>query len=147
VKKTDMRKMRIPEDIERKISFDSRSGCWLWTGCENGRGYGVVFLNGTKTYVHRYLYELMVSTIPEGMELDHLCRTPACVNPTHLDAVTHQQNMRRHGATKTMCKHGHKYTPENTYFRPGGSRYCRRCQMGRCQEYYYENVSPNSTSN
>jgi len=137
-----MGKMQIPDKIAEKIEFSDKSGCWIWTGYENGNGYGVIYPNGKRTYVHRHLYELMVGKIPDGLELDHLiCRTKSCVNPAHVEPSTHQQNMRRHGATKTKCAHGHDFTPENTYFRPGGKRYCRVCQMASCKRYYSNRVA------
>ena len=70
-------------------------GCWLWTGSHNGLGYGTIRSVGRKMYVHRYSYELLVGPIPAGLELDHLCRVPGCVNPDHLEPVTHAENLRR----------------------------------------------------
>lgn len=74
------------------------SGCWLWTGKKGSKGYGLVHVDakaGTQQQAHRAAYELTIGTIPEGLELDHLCRVRPCVNPAHLEPVTRAENMRR----------------------------------------------------
>jgi len=70
--------------------------CWLWTGGNDRRGYGR-FSDADQRQVlaHRFAYELLVGPIPEGLDLDHLCRVPACVNPAHLEPVTNAENHRR----------------------------------------------------
>lgn len=109
-------------------------GCWEWTaGLANG-GYGAFWLAGRR-YVkaHRFAYEHLVGPIPEGMQIDHLCRNPPCVNPAHLEVVTQQVNVARGQsgwwqARKTHCPQGHEYTPENTIVRnKGRGRNCRAC--------------------
>jgi hypothetical protein len=72
-------------------------GCWQWTGCTNNDGYGFVFVNGKSCGAHRVAYQLANGPIPDGLEIDHLCKNPGCCNPAHLDAVTHQENMKRIG--------------------------------------------------
>lgn len=120
----------MPERFWAKVQ--KSDGCWLWQGhLQCGTGYGSFYLNGKTRGVHRVAYELIKGTIPEGLELDHLCRVHACVNPDHLEAVTHAVNTKRgeaglFGRSKTHCPHGHEYTPENTYVYKNG-RYCRTC--------------------
>jgi len=85
---------------------------------------------------HRLSYETEIGPIPEGLELDHLCRVRSCVNPLHLEPVTHQENVRRgEGANfwrnKTHCPQGHEYTEENTGISNRNNekcRYCRECK-------------------
>lgn len=90
------------EPIDRLLSKVRIEGsCWIWTGARNRGGYGVVGVGrrseGTKL-AHRLSYEIHVGLIPDGLHLDHLCVTPACVNPEHLEPVTQQENNRRERA-------------------------------------------------
>ena len=111
------------ETIEKWIERIPFSGCWIWMGGLKKNGYAV----SGKHIAHRLSYEAFKGAIPKGLELDHLCRVPCCVNPWHLEAVTHQENMSRGAfAKRTHCPQGHPYTPENTY-RYNGKRVCREC--------------------
>lgn len=123
------------ERFEAKYRVDD-SGCWLWTATITPRGYGQFYLNG-RIEAHRAAWELLRGPIPEGLQIDHLCRVRACVNPDHLEPVTAKINCHRGfgpsglNASKTECSHGHAYTPENTYleFNKVGrtKRHCRAC--------------------
>jgi hypothetical protein len=100
--------------------------CWIWVGSKNDEAYGNFNHNGTVVKAHRFAYELLKGPIPKDRELDHLCRNPSCVNPEHLEAVTHQENMKRghfFNTKKTHCPRGHEYTGRNTR----GSRLCKIC--------------------
>lgn len=75
-------------------------GCWIWTGARNADGYGVIRVGGrgsSPALAHRTAFELLVGPIPDGRELDHVCRVRACVNPTprHLETVDHRTNIVR----------------------------------------------------
>ena len=79
------------------VSPEPNTGCWLWMGTVTAGGadpYGR-FWNGRMAYAHRVSFELFKGPIPEGLVIDHLCRTPACVRPEHLEAVTPKENTRR----------------------------------------------------
>lgn len=112
--------------------------CWLWTGSKSPLGYGGFRVGGRAGRLvpaHRFAYELLVGPIPEGLFLDHLCRNPPCVNPAHLEPVTHAENVRRGvspaamRARQTHCKRGHEFTPENTIaVKRNGKRKCRQCR-------------------
>lgn len=114
--------------IWEKISPEPNSGCWLWTGSGTLQGYGSTFFEGKKELAHRAVYEYYSGRIPAGMVLDHLCRVPCCVNPAHLEPVTHGENLRRGlNGPKTYCKRGHLFDEQNTDIRKNGTKACKRC--------------------
>lgn len=116
--------------------------CWLWTASHNGLGYGNFHAGGQRIYAHRYAYELLVGPIPKGLVLDHLCMTPSCVNPAHLEAVTQRENTLRGDAPSARavrtgrCCRGHVYDEENTWFDKFGKRHCRHCHRDIARERY-----------
>lgn len=77
-----------------KVSVES-PGCWLWTAGDDGQGYGAYSAGGKNVRAHRYVYQLLVGAIPEGMDLDHLCRRRRCCNPDHLEPVPPMVNRAR----------------------------------------------------
>lgn len=84
------------EQIKHRILSKTvkTSTCWFYTGGKNG-GYGALTIDGKKIVVHKLMYIAAVGEIPEGKELDHLCGIKHCVNPEHLQAVSHLENTRR----------------------------------------------------
>ena len=114
---------------------DEAGGCWQWTGTRRPKGYGRFWEGRRHVEAHRFSYEVLVGPIPEGLQLDHLCKNPGCVRPDHLEPVTLQENLKRgnshlSSAIKasriTHCPHGHIYDEGNTFFYKG-HRYCRTC--------------------
>ena len=104
---------------------DCSDDCWIWYGTIRA-GYGQVRQNYKLIPAHRYSYELIHGPVPDGMELDHICRTKACVHPLHLEIVTHKENMLRHFRMGIYCSNGHEYTHENTkWYR--SYRICCKC--------------------
>jgi hypothetical protein len=113
-------------------------GCWLWTASTRNGGYGQFWIPPRVQVAHRVAYEWLVGPIPDGTELDHLCRTPACVNPDHLEPVPHRINILRgegpsaKHAVKTRCPAGHIYDEKNTY-EWRGMRRCRLCNAAQAR--------------
>jgi hypothetical protein len=109
-------------------------GCWEWIGAISDVGYGKMGHVGKCAYAHRLAYEHYVGPIPEGLVIDHLCRNRSCVNPDHMEPVSHRINLLRGEsmsaihAKKTECPKGHPYAGENLYAHPNGSRQCRTCK-------------------
>lgn len=119
--------------------FTAGDECWIWHGAKDTMGYGQIWANQRVQYAHRVLYELLVGPIPEGLQLDHLCRVPACVRPAHCEPVTMQENIRRGNKTgpkpKSHCRHGHELTPENLLV-SNGRRRCRVCNRDGARRRY-----------
>lgn len=110
--------------------------CWISNRAAQPNGYTKIGVLGRTWLTHRFAYEAFVGPIPDGMQLDHLCRQRACVNPEHLEPVTCRENLLRgetvtaREAQQTHCHLGHEFTPENTYVRADRptSRGCRVCR-------------------
>lgn len=131
-----------PETVEKLFSrFISIEECWAWTYRPANTGYAQISLKSDGEWVvkspHRMIYELLVGEIPEGKQLDHLCRNRLCVNPEHLEPVTQKENLLRGSgwagvnSRKTECPSGHEYTEENTQLNKEGHRKCKTCSYAR----------------
>lgn len=121
-----------------KVTKSAGEGCWEWRAAMTSNGYGSFHNPGGSAVAHRYAWERQNGPVPEGMELDHLCRNRSCVRPDHLEPVSHQENMRRAprhvfggNRYKTHCPKGHPYDDANTYVPPKGGRVCRQCKIDK----------------
>jgi hypothetical protein len=142
-----------PAVLRNRLSWQDRVGllfsegkpeeCWEWTGGFYSNGYGHFYHNYQHIMAHHAVYELYKGCVPVGLELDHSCYNPKCVNPNHLEPVTHEVNVQRavavgrgagaFQAAKTHCPKGHEYTEENTYRHKSGKRerHCKICVLAR----------------
>lgn len=134
-----------PAEAEERFwaKVDQAGECWLWTGDLDQNGYGNALVNRRKRKAHRVAYEALVGPIPEGLELDHLCRVRNCVRPDHCEPVDHRTNVLRGNtvtaanAAKSRCLRGHPFDDDNTYVRPNGNRNCKKCHADRERELHH----------
>lgn len=120
-----------------KFTISDPDECWEWKGSLTSKGYGSCYYKGRNRGAHRVVYEFLVGKVPEGLQLDHLCRNRKCVNPKHLEPVTGKVNVLRSNAVsaintaKTHCPRGHALEGENLahwLLTVKGWRWCRTCK-------------------
>jgi len=123
------------ERIERGYIPEPNTGCWLWIGTKLTKGgYARIKIEDKNILVHRWTYEHFVGKIPDGLAMDHLCRTRCCVNPDHLEPVDARTNALRgvtipaHYLSRETCNYGHPLNGDNLYVPPDGRRTCLTCR-------------------
>lgn len=136
------RDRRLPESFWSKVVLNTSSGCWEWAAARNELGYGIYAVSREPRRAHRVAFSALVGPIPEGLDLDHLCRNAGCCNPAHLEPVTHRVNVLRgesplaHLAKRTHCVEGHSLSGAN--LSPSslrrGLRACLTCERRRARE-------------
>ncbi len=126
------------KDLEARFDLkwtpEPNTGCHLWTAALDSHGYGQFKHHGKNRLAHKHAYEREHGPMPRGMEPDHTCRTRSCVNPAHLEPVTHRENFLRGCAAGAIavrtnrCKRGHPLHGLNVLFTKSG-RWCRLCGL------------------
>lgn len=117
--------MNLLDRLMARVTCDDIDGCWEWTGARGTGGYGQVRLRGSKTTAHRAMFEAVKGAIDPELDIDHICRNRLCVNPAHLEAVTHRENIRRGAIARGVayrCRFGH-----DKVMLPYGRMRCREC--------------------
>ncbi|NWA62995.1 HNH endonuclease [Pantoea sp. B9002] len=131
--------MTLEERLLSKVAKNPNSGCWEFTGSLYKNGYGQIWNGARAEQAHRVAYRFYVAEIPADKEIDHLCKNRRCVNPKHLDIVTHQENIARsntvmgENARKTHCMRGHPLEGENLIITKQKTRQCRICSNMRAR--------------
>ena len=127
--------------IEKIAGYPDTAGCWVWKAYINSDGYGKFNVNGKSEFAHRISYQLFEGPISDSLEVDHKCRNRNCVNPSHLELVTHIVNVvRGDNYSKgwereiTHCPKGHEYNTENTIIY-NNKRKCKTCHRERARIY------------
>jgi hypothetical protein len=138
--------MDILDAYPNYVIPEPNSGCWLCTYAIGNKGYARLPMNGRLATAHRVSYELSFGPILPGLEIDHLCRNKACVNPSHLEAVTPSENIRRAVLSREKerggrCSKGHLLDEANLLVLPTGARRCRECATIRTRRYRLKNNS------
>lgn len=147
--------LALQERLDRHSIPEPNSGCWLWVGSISRNGYGRVNVrlpNGhhAPRGAHRVSYELACGPVDGSLDIDHLCRTRCCINPSHLEPVTRSENLRRgdsaavaraRTALITSCPQGHPLSGDNLYLSNEGKRACRICRSAASRRYKASKVA------
>ena len=137
-----------PDDMSGRYPGCPPTGCWSHRVKPAQKGYRQPSFRGRGAYLHRLVYEALRGPIPEGLQLDHLCRNRGCCNPDHLEPVSSRENILRGEtipaacAAKTHCLNGHPLSGGNLVVLLDGRRNCRECRKDACRRYYLRNRKP-----
>lgn len=122
----------VLERLSEKYEKSPDNGCWNWCGALSRKAsdhpYGHLKVDGKMVYSHRLMFELHTGkSIPEGMQIDHLCRNTKCCNPKHLELVSSRENTIRGANAKQHCINGHDWIAANHFVNDKGHRRCKIC--------------------
>jgi hypothetical protein len=147
---------RLPERFWSKVQVDQVTGCWVWTRAKGGGGYGAYQLGrgiGMRG-AHIVAYCALVGPVPNGLQLDHLCRNRPCCNPMHLEPVTGRENiirgvgpgLARERLTRNECPNDHPYVDGSYWIDSRGKRRCRKCFAARQGRYKSSLLGPQAAA-
>ena len=135
---SEQKRARLPIEVRLWDKVEIVNECWVWKGATTEYGYGKIG-SGCRSHptlaAHRVAYEVLIEELDPVVDLDHVCRNPRCVNPFHVEPVTHQENIRRGAGAVCIktgrCKNGHELTPESVrmIFDHNKHRTVRRCRI------------------
>jgi hypothetical protein len=135
--------------IDAEIRFfsnvkDSKNkyGCWTWTGSRKQLGHGQISVSGRTEPAHRFSYQMLYGAVDLNLDIDHVCQNAWCVNPGHLEPVTHMENIRRAARPgMVFCKVGHKRIKSNIYIVRETYELCWECKNNRARAWDRKNKS------
>ena len=117
---------------------DRDTGCWEWTSTKNQKGYPRMKIDKVMCGAHRVSYEMFTGPLIDELEMDHICENRGCINPAHIQQISHGDNIRNGARWRhkkdNHCIHGHKYTEENTQIRADGRKRCATCRRSQARE-------------
>lgn len=114
-------------DKELEYEVDEK-GCWIFAGCKDRSGYGIIKYQNKNFKAHRYMFLKHKGSIPDGLVIRHACNTTSCINPSHLLLGTQAQNMQdKIESKKSWCAGGHELTYQNSY-RYNNRTICKTCK-------------------
>lgn len=138
------------EKFAELIQLDETTGCWNWLGRKTETGYGKLWADDQMWMAHRFSYAALIGPLPDGLESHHKCRNRGCVNPWHLELVTHQKNCET-DFTVTHCKNGHAYK-DGEYYEIRNKdghvkRTCKICAKERAHAYHEQHRAEQNAKN
>lgn len=140
---TESDRARFWAKVDKTPGHGPWGNCWLWTSNAQGIGYGLFKWQRNNILAHVMSYRMVQGEVPLGLEVNHMCHTRGCVNPDHLEAITHIENVRKgltHNAVKTHCSKGHEFSPANTRVRTIRGKFykrvCAECEKPAKHRYY-----------
>jgi HNH endonuclease len=145
---SNIKQTSVIERFNKKYYIDN-NGCWIWIAYKDKNGYGIFRDKSSIIRAHRFSYQYYRGKIPKDLELDHvICQNPTCVNPNHLEAVSHKENILRGNSPsalhskQTHCQNGHALNKDNIYFnKNANSRRCIICRRKNARDRYYRRIN------